>query len=185
MREPVPPEQPGRSSSRSPESSRGPGWIAARTARRAKARAGRSCPVCGDAVAAERSTRRYCSERCKAAAGRRRPRVRRGLLPAQVRILEVLAEMWWRTAGKWGEEDGGGCICRRQIAERSGVGVGHMGDLIGRVRPSRRSEAEARTGIVSLLTLGCVEEVMCDIDGKSERCYQITAAGRKALADER
>src|SRR5262249_23610299 len=57
----------------------------------------------------------------------------------QVRILAVLAEMWARTAR---DCDEGGCIDRRQIAERSGVGVGHMSDHLGRVRPPRREAAE-------------------------------------------
>src|SRR5262249_27299413 len=84
-----------------------------------------------------RSTRRYCSDRCRVAAARERsrPRARKGLLPAQVRILEVLAEMSRR---------GGYCIDRRQNAERAGGGGGDMSGPPGRGRPARRETAGAR-----------------------------------------
>jgi hypothetical protein len=45
---------------------------ARRSAARAAARAGRTCPVCGGAVNARRSTARYCSTRCRVAASRAR-----------------------------------------------------------------------------------------------------------------
>ena len=43
---------------------------AARSKKRAEARAGRSCLVCGEPMEAKRSTKRYCSERCRVAAHR-------------------------------------------------------------------------------------------------------------------
>jgi hypothetical protein len=46
----------------------------ARDARRAAARAGRVCERCGTPIDAARSTKRFCSDTCRACAHRERPR---------------------------------------------------------------------------------------------------------------
>jgi hypothetical protein len=94
-------------------------------------------------------------------------------VPGQVRILEALAGI------------GYGVMTRALISEVAHVSVGWMSDYLGRVRPGKREEAEARSGLVGLLTLGYVEEIVLDIDGLKERNYRITAAGRRVLARAR
>ena len=44
--------------------------VKARSAARAKARAGRKCKVCGKPIKAQRATRQYCSVRCRVTAHR-------------------------------------------------------------------------------------------------------------------
>ena len=48
------------------------GFIKARSKARARARAGRRCSVCREPIAAERSTKRYCSGKCRVYAHRDR-----------------------------------------------------------------------------------------------------------------
>jgi hypothetical protein len=56
-----------------------------------------------------------------------------------------------------------------------------MPDLIGHVDPERWLEAFDRTGFVCLLGRGYVREVIVNVEGRKERCYEITEAGRAAL----
>jgi hypothetical protein len=59
-----------------------------------------------------------------------------------------------------------------------------MADPLGAADPANRPAAEKRAGYPSLLTLGYVTTFQVDIDGVLERLYEITDAGRKALAAE-
>jgi hypothetical protein len=144
-----------------------------RAEKRAAARAGRGCPVCGEPVHARRSTARYCSTRCRMQAHRDsgKPRRKGGLVAGQVRILKALSETK-------------GVLSRTRIAEEAGVSQGQLPVYLGHVDPERRKAAAARWGIISLLERGYVDEVVVDIEGKKERDYEITPAGREALKDE-
>ena len=142
--------------------------MVSRADRRAAARAGRSCPVCGGPIDARRSTAVYCSTRCRVKA--HRPSLKEGLRPGQVRILEVLAAIKAHC-----------CLPRLEIAERADMSDSHLPDLIGQHDPDRRAAAQARTGIVSLLDLGYVSEEVIETDWRKERCYRITQTGREAL----
>jgi hypothetical protein len=142
-----------------------------REQRRAAARAGKSCLVCGAAIDARRSTRRYCSDACRVKAHRQRgPSIKEGLLRGQIRILEVLGGL-----------KGRGGLPRLDIAYKAKMSQGHMPDLIGQVDESRRTARQALTGIRSLLSRGWVESTELDVDGKKERVYTITLVGRAAL----
>jgi hypothetical protein len=128
--------------------------VSRRAARRAKARADRTCPVCAGLVEARRSTRRYCSTRCRVAAHRAKTGGRSktaGLRPAQVRILAAL------DGRSWG-------LTRAGIAAAAGVSVSWLSDHVGRLDPVKRAAREARIGHVSLLTLGCVKIVECKVE---------------------
>src|SRR5262249_15584825 len=132
----------------------------------------RACPVCGGPVEARRSTKRYCSTRCRVKAARDRGLVRtpkEGLRPAQVRILAVLAKAK-------------GSMNRRMISDR-GVPGGWLSTHLGKVDPAERAQAEAKSGIVSLLTLGYVcGRVFKDECYRKEHLFDITPPGREALA---
>jgi hypothetical protein len=116
-----------------------------RSAKRAAARAGLRCLVCGKRLRAERATKRYCSTAHRIKASRDRPPKHRPgrLSRPQVRILTVL-----NTSNK--------VLTRREVAELSGVSIGHLADLMGQFDPERRATREAKIGRPSLLTLGLV-----------------------------
>jgi hypothetical protein len=150
-----------------------------RANRRAAARAGRRCPVCGEPIDAERSTAKFCKKpACKAKFHRdaKAARARGGddpfadaeparvarLSRGQLRIVRVLA----RARGP---------LTRYMIATRADVSPGHLSDLLGQVDARRRAPG-------SLLSLGHVREVTIeDVDCGTKRCYQITASGRYAI----
>lgn len=129
--------------------------------------------MCGKGLAAERSTRRFCSTACRVKFHRdagKRPQ-QQGLRPGQIRILGALVRAR------------GGPLDRAMIAERAFVSPGWMSDFIGQADPLKRAAREARTGIVSLLTLGYVRELMLEGDGRAlQRYYKITDSGRQALS---
>jgi len=149
--------------------------LSSRADQRAEARAGRTCPVCGEPVAAQRSTRRFCSTPCRVKAHQasvsRRPK--EGLRPAQVRILALLAKAIAPVERRW-------------IAKGTGV-RGWLSDYLGQIDPWKRAAREAKTGILSLVTLGLVlpMALFWNYDDPSSRkmhCCEITATGREALA---
>jgi hypothetical protein len=142
-----------------------------RATRRQQARAGRWCRFCGEEFEAARSTRWYCSARCRFAYHRsgRQPKKREGLRPAQVRVLEVLAG----AVRGWMRQD--------DLLRRARVAPGHASDLLGQLNRTRRSARAARTGVRSLLALGYVRRHKLDVDGVWERWWEVTAAGRAAL----
>ena len=150
--------------------------VAERAAERARARAGRFCPVCREPVKAQRSTRWYCSVNCRVKAHRNGGGTRtkkEGLRPAQVRILDALAKV-----------ANGGCIIRSQIGERAGVSVGWLSVHIGQADLMKRAASEAKYGFPSLLTLKLVKDHIrggFSGDVRKERCYEITVAGVEAL----
>jgi hypothetical protein len=97
--------------------------LAAKSAKRAQARAGRNCLHCGQAIYARRSTKEYCSPKCRSAAhqaaGGTRPK-KVGLRPGQARILQALSRI-----------SEGGSLNRHQLAERAGVKEGWLPDYLG------------------------------------------------------
>jgi hypothetical protein len=128
------------------------------------------CPVCGNPLNGKRTTRRFCSTKCRVKAHRASgtPRRKKGLLPGQVRILEAL--------------DGRGLMTRSEVSELARVSVGWLSDYLGRVDPAARPDAEARAGYPSLLTLGYVEQIVLDDEEDLwERVYRITKTGERAL----
>lgn len=93
-----------------------------------------------------------------------------GLRIPQLRILRALA----RSPGP--------VSCSR-IASRASVDPAWVGDhLYGRLDPEARKRREEITG-PSLLSLGYVQLLTLDIDGKEELCFSITPSGREALKD--
>jgi hypothetical protein len=134
---------------------------------RAAARGGRECPVCGKPIEGKRSTRRFCSVACRVKFHRDagKPSKKQGLRPGQVRILQVLAKAR-------------GPMNADTIAEHAGVPRGHLGDLIGLVDWRKREAREARTGIVSLLTLGYVRRISDRDNRELHGCFRITPHGR-------
>lgn len=108
----------------------------------------------------------------------RKPRARKeGLRSFQVRILKCLAKAK-------------GPLTRTQISEKAPAHPTNQTNLwgIGLVDPDKRKEAEKKTQIPSLLTLGFVRERMIPgelndkgEEGRKERVYEITASGRKAM----
>jgi hypothetical protein len=146
-----------------------------REQQRAEARAGRVCPVCGGQVEAQRSTARYCSDRCRVADHRRKgvPRKRQGLTRGQRRILAVLSRLT-NPIGRYGIAE------KLAIEEGKPLNrgrlplLGHMPELIGHVDAERRGNA-------SLVGLGLVTVHKLDVNGVLETCYTITDKGRKAL----
>jgi hypothetical protein len=159
-----------------PHSASGGVIMASRAERRAAARAGRICPVCGERIDAARSTRKFCSTRCRVAAHEAKVKpLKEGLRPTQIKILSLL-----------GTVRGKGGLNRAMIAERIGTGRGHLTDLIGQNDPRRRKAREARTGIRSLLTLDYIASSVIPGDsmdsGRAETVYLVTDKGREALA---
>jgi Domain of unknown function (DUF4268) len=73
-------------------------------------------------------------------------------------------------------------LSRTKISENASVDIAWVGDHLGRHDADARKEREAKTGYPSLLTLGYAEGKTLDFEGKEERVYEITDAGRKALA---
>jgi hypothetical protein len=133
-----------------------------RAEKRATERAGRSCLFCGGPIDARRSTRHYCSTRCRVAAHAARGTPREELTGRQVRILRVLAMTSFN---------------RQSISERADIRIGDLPKLIGQVDERRRASD-------SLLALKLVEDrKLPDLDGgRPERFYTITQEGREALA---
>ena len=99
-----------------------------------------------------------------------------GLRKAQVRILQALA----KAKGPLSKSR----ICDACAKEfpTAAKFQAWMADPLGSLNPTVVAAAEARCGYRSLLSLRLVQHVELDIDGKSEDAYQLTAAGRKALA---
>lgn len=94
-----------------------------------------------------------------------------GLRKGQVRILEALSKAK-------------GTLSRSQIAERSKNTDGQTFNLMGSTNPEKWPVTEERTGYPGLLKLKLVKAVQQQVpdgEGKEWR-YEITAAGRKALA---
>src|SRR6478672_1208019 len=56
------------------------------------------------------------------------------------------------------------------------------GNYIGRKNLTVRAKVEARSGRKCLLDLGYVSERILDVDGKKERCFEISPSGCEALA---
>jgi hypothetical protein len=144
--------------------------------RRAAARAGRVCPVCGGQVEARRSTARYCSDKCRVAAHRRKgvPRKRQGLTPAQLRILAVLSRLK-HPIDRY-------CIGVKLAQDGEPRNRGHMAELMGHNDPDLWSYE--RTGIFPLRGLGYIKVHEVDDNGRIVMCYTITEAGRKALDEQ-
>jgi hypothetical protein len=140
--------------------------MGSRAERRAEARAGRVCkaPGCGKALDARRSTKQYCSDACRMVAyWARGPRPRNGrLCPGQRRILACLSER-------------GLALPREVIAEEARVSPGWLPVYLGHVDPERWLDS-------SLLRLGYVDAKVISVDGQIRWIYEITPAGREALA---
>ncbi len=90
-----------------------------------------------------------------------------GLRKPQVAVLKAL-----KKAGR--------PITRAAMKEKSG-GVDISG-MVGCQDAKQRKENDKKLNVRSLLSLGYVRYTELDIDGSRETVYEITAAGKKALA---
>jgi DNA-binding MarR family transcriptional regulator len=128
--------------------------------------------VCKEPFVAQRSTRKFCEVACRVKFHRDHgARTKReGLRPAQIRILRVLSEL--RT----------GLYDLAKIARAANISRGWLSDLVGQKNETKRAAREAKTGIVSLLTLRYVVLLEVPTDLRKERLYPITDKGREALA---
>lgn len=97
--------------------------------------------------------------------GRRRRQNRSGLTLVQLRVLQVLGMAY-------------GPLHRHEIARRSRQTTNVVLRAIGYSDPEKRLAFESDKGSkVSLLTLGLVEEVETEVDGKRERGIQLSELG--------
>lgn len=94
--------------------------------------------------------------------------VKSDLRKPQVRILKTLAKF--------------GPLSRNPLAVKAKVGKNQVVGLTGSATPEARKSIEAYHGYVSLITKGFVKAQVIDVDGKSERIFEITTAGKKALS---
>jgi hypothetical protein len=105
-----------------------------------------------------------------------------GLRKPQIRILAVLAK-----SDGWLSHPS---LCQLSKADPTSIktresglgGIWGSSDYLGYATPEARAKREATTGYPSLLTLRYIEGKVLDVEGKTERCYRITAAGKKALS---
>jgi hypothetical protein len=94
---------------------------------------------------------------------------RNGLRGTQIRVLRVLAET-------------NGVISLEKICDKLGVTATPY-NVVGIIDDEKRRMYEMELGSpTSLLTLGYIFTDKIDIDGKDERVYGITDAGRDAVA---
>jgi hypothetical protein len=94
-----------------------------------------------------------------------------GLRVAQLRILKLLCETK-------------GLLTKQKIAEKlDEPSTAWMSAPLGLFNEELRGGREEREGYPSLLTLGYVECIILDIDGLTERTYQVTDAGRRASVE--
>lgn len=100
-----------------------------------------------------------------------------GLRTGQLRVLQFLAPY-------------DGLATRGTIADGLGCSDVYVGKMLGMSNPESRAAFErTKDGggspdnpCPSLLTLGFVREVELDVDGVTERSYEITPAGRAGLS---
>ncbi len=141
-----------------------------RADRRAEARAGRICPVCGKPLDARPGSIARMPAGWWVACQARSPRPFKGrLCPGQVRILAYLSER-------------GLALTRKYIADGARVSPGWLPVYLGHVDPDRRIPSFDRTGIPCLLKLGYVREGTVTVDDEPRRVYAISPDGREALA---
>jgi hypothetical protein len=139
-------------------------------------------PLSGD-DAPERSTKRFCTTRCRVAFNRlhKKPSPKLGLRRGQRLILFVLSK----------ERHG---LTRKDLSKKlSDPGTdpphfGLMSDYLGHITKEKRERTEKEKGYPSLLTLGYVTEGFAPhensrVQDRTVRCYTITPAGRRAFAE--
>lgn len=99
------------------------------------------------------------------------PKERPLLRKPQVRILQELAKVKSELGG----------LNRTELAERSKVAATWVVGYVGAESPESRTRGEALHGYTSLITLGFAKDKKVEVEGKKERLFQITVAGRKHL----
>lgn len=77
-----------------------------------------------------------------------------------------------------------GPLTRKEIAEKAPTDLAFLSTWLGAYDPAVRKANEAKRGVKGLLTLGYVKAKVDpeNDEGRTVALYEITAAGRKALA---
>lgn len=83
----------------------------------------------------------------------------------QLRVLAALAK------------SRNGSLPVSMIAEKANIPATHVSGYV-----FLATKAKKAAGVVALAEMGLVREVIVDIDGGKDRCAEITAKGRKAIA---